>query len=446
MSKSKDSKNASDFILAHSVHNMSYLSEFMTTQSLVNLSHTCKFFHDIAEEPLRKRFKIWLESSIVCGSSHVFFCKSDGDIWVVGSNYEGQLGLEHNYLVATELQPHPRLNSIQQIACGSFHTVLRTIDDKVWVFGANKYGQLGLGHDRMQNTRQPVPALDSIKIKKVACGKAHTIFLDENGNLLACGKNDHGQLGLNNFEEQSDLARVDYFFENQIKIKDIYCGDEFTMAIDVDDNLYSWGHNHKGQLGLGHSENQNTPQRLLALNGIKIKKIACASKFMGNAAKLIAMRLQGYKLELHLGTFTLFLDQEGNVWKCGNGKLIPEKIPELKDIVYIASGHDHAIALDNNGCMWAWGNNKYGQLGLTHRKDELTPKKIPDLSGIQFAACGNSFTIALDKEGCVFAWGRNILNTQNNVDSQPSPYRLPIRLYGNDIEEAQQPKKRCTIL
>ena len=115
------------------------------------------------------------------------------------------------------------------------------------------------------------------------------------------------------------------------------------------------------------------------------------------------------------------IDNDGGLWgygtnrggELGTGTTQPSLDPVLimGNIVAVAAGHDfqfqmgHTVALDTDGVMWAWGNNRSGQLGDGSNNTSLSPIRIMD--NVVAVAAGISHTAALDAEGVVWTWGSN---------------------------------------
>ena len=86
------------------------------------------------------------------------------------------------------------------------HTVLVKENNDVLVFGANDYGQLGLGHNDDQN--KPQTLMQGIAIRQIACGCNHTIILQDDNDVLIFGRNDNGRLGLGHNDKQNKPIRL----------------------------------------------------------------------------------------------------------------------------------------------------------------------------------------------------------------------------------------------
>ena len=82
----------------------------------------------------------------------------------------------------------------------------------------------------------------------------------------------------------------------------------------------------------------------------------------------------------------------------------PVLVAGLTGIVQVSAGPDYALALRNDGTVWAWGGNDNGQLGTGNTTRHLTPVRVPGLTSItQVSATGSSFAVRSD--GTLFAWG-----------------------------------------
>jgi alpha-tubulin suppressor-like RCC1 family protein len=118
---------------------------------------------------------------------------------------------------------------------------------------------------------------------------------------------------------------------------------------------------------------------------------------------------------------SLGLGSDGTVWAWGyNGhgqlgenpnaishRTTPVQVAGLSSVVAIAEGQDHSLALTQDGRVWAWGRNNYGQLGDGTTQNHYIPARISGLSGVTAIAAGFSHSLALAADGTVWAWGYN---------------------------------------
>ncbi|MBI5237580.1 MAG: putative Ig domain-containing protein, partial [Deltaproteobacteria bacterium] len=117
---------------------------------------------------------------------------------------------------------------------------------------------------------------------------------------------------------------------------------------------------------------------------------------------------------------TIALKNDGTVWawgwnnygQLGDGATIdrttPVQVSGLTNVTAIAGGAEHTIVLKNDGTVWAWGRNIYGQLGDGTTIDRTTPVQVSTLTNVNAIAGGGEHTIVLKNDGTVWAWGWNI--------------------------------------
>jgi len=320
-------------------------------------------------------------SAIACGITHTVFLTNDGKVYSCGENGSGQLG---RTVDAANPQGTPSiisstLNSfnsltISAIACGGFgHTVFLTNYGKVYSCGNNVSGQLGIGSTTpSQPTPQPISTLNPFTISAIACGFSHTVFLTNDGKVYSCGNNGGGQLGrpvdaANPRTTPSIISSTLNSF-NSLTISAIACGSYHTVFLTNHGKVYSCGFNSSGQLGLGNTANQPTPQPISTLDPFTISAIDCGNEH------------------------TVFLTNDGKVYSCGlnteyqlgrtvdlaNPQTTPSIISTLNSftsftISAIACGWAHTVFLTNYGKVYSCGDNTSGQLGLGYVSTVTTP-------------------------------------------------------------------------
>ena len=117
------------------------------------------------------------------------------------------------------------------------------------------------------------------------------------------------------------------------------------------------------------------------------------------------------------GFHSIALKNDGTVWAWGNndyGQLgtgnnvesyIPQKVQGLEHIIEISTRGDHNMALKDDGTVWTWGLNNYGQLGIGNLENVNIPVKIGGLSNIKTISAGHLFSLAVNDNGEVYSWG-----------------------------------------
>jgi alpha-tubulin suppressor-like RCC1 family protein len=274
----------------------------------------------------------------------------------------------------------------------------------VYAFGQNNYGQLGLGDERSRSKPTKIP---NFRVKSIVAGNSHTIAIDFNDDVCVFGHNNFGQLGLGDTTDRVTPTKIPFgaFLSETFKAKDIFAGATHTIAIDFNNDIWVFGNNFSGQLGLGDEIPRYVPTKIpfetFGLQNFKVKSIIAGSDH------------------------TIAIDLNDDVWVFGDNKFgqlglgdrinrnIPTKIPNFKAKSIVAGGN-HTIAIDFNDEVWGFGENNSGQLGLGHTDDTLIPTKIPfralGLPNLKFqsVSTGTSHTIAMDFDNNLWSFGGNV--------------------------------------
>lgn len=213
------------------------------------------------------------------GCEHMLAVAVDGSVYSWGYNDRGQLGLG-----STISKSHtPRLIEslrekyhISNAAVSYHHSAVVSSAGELLTFGMNDCGQLGLDHTQHQHTPQLVDALSSQVIVKVACGLYHTVVVTAGGEVYSFGKNDYGQLGLGHARSVKVPTLVKVAIgESDEKVVDVSCGYYHTVVVTERGKLITWGRNDYGQLGIGSKDHKNIPQYVPLPLSAKIKSTSC---------------------------------------------------------------------------------------------------------------------------------------------------------------------------
>ena len=297
---------------------------------------------------------------IICHNEFTIILKEHGEILVFGSNRYGQLGLSSSRIRV----PTPLLvinKHVIQIACGDMHTLILTLDGQVFSFGSNKYGQLGLDH----NCNNKYPELYNHKyyqkinqtktskfIIKIACGGFHSIIVANNYEIFVFGRNDAGQLGLDHNGVQYSPTLL---MKNE-NINKIICGWGHTIMLNDNGQVFVFGYYN---FCLRSNERQTTPHPLAIMSDKNIVQVACDQDC------------------------AVFLADNGEVWRVGY-MYEPKLLITDNAIVQITCGENHTIILKNNGQILVVGSNDCGQLGLGNVKKQNVPQLLMDGVTIMF--------------------------------------------------------------
>jgi len=206
-----------------------------------------------------------------------------------------------------------------------------------------------------------------------------------------------------------------------------------TVALMTDGTVWAWGENGSGQLGNGTGIDSKTPIQVLGPGG---------AGFLTGIVGIAA----GYS------EFNVALKDDGSVWTWGQniygqlgygltgGKTTPVQVKGpggvgyLTDVQSVSAGGSHTVALKTDGTVWAWGHNNTGQLGDGTETDSTTPVQVvgPGGSGVltdvRYVEAGDSYTVAIKSDNTVWAWGDN--GSGQLGDGTNTDRKTPVQVVG----------------
>ena len=313
---------------------------------------------------------------------------TDGTVQTVGYNSFGQLGIGSTTPATTNLfATVPGLTDVQQVSVGGHHNLALKCNGTVWAWGYNNHGQVGVGSGSYTiNSPTQVPGITNAIA--VSAGRDHSMALLADGTILTWGDGNYGQLG-NGTNSASNLPVAVLGITNATQI---LAASSHCLALLADGTIKSWGYNYFGQLGNGTNTNSNIPVSVLGLTNID--KI-CGSHNQSYAiSNGIAWAWGTHALSGLLGV---------------NNSNSPLQIPGFTNVLTIDGGEEFALALLQDGSLWAWGNNNYGVFGVCSPTLTFTPvltATLPNIVDIQISATA-SHVIVILADGTVRTWGSN---------------------------------------
>ncbi|MCT6837975.1 MAG: InlB B-repeat-containing protein, partial [Bifidobacteriales bacterium] len=329
--------------------------------------------------------------------------KSRNNKWRISPDKGSQLGNEATTITPPDSTSGVKFNQItNSIGSGGMHNSVSLAvgsDGNAYAWGLNDYGQLGDGTTTDRTTPVMVRKPDSktypdlladFTYVQVSAGYNYSLAVGSDGYVYAWGRNNSGQLGNNSNNNSKVPVRVrdpanPRDTSKGLKAVQVDAGGEHSLAVDEEGNAYAWGRNNSGQLG------NNTS-----------------------------------------GTYS-----DSSVPVRVRDPANPRDTSKGLTVIKVSAGGDHSLAIDKAGDTWAWGYNKYGQLGNNTSgfySDSSVPVRVRDpndsddasksLKSVQISA-GYEHSLAIDAQGNTWSWGWNYWgelgqNTTSNIISTPS--------------------------
>jgi len=337
---------------------------------------------------------------VSAGTAHSLALKSNGKVYSWGNNFWGQLGIGSNVNSGIPVLIKS-LSKIVQVSSGDLHSLALTSNGRVYSWGSNDSGQLGLGTTTDSNFPVLIPSLSNIV--QISAGDSYSLALTSDGKMYSWGINNAGQLGVGTSEEYVLTPRL---IELSAEIIQIEAGGEHSLGLTSDGKVYSWGSNEWGQLGIGLAPNSQSPTPIESLSNI---------------------------VQVSASGHSLALTSDGKVYSWGSnhsGQLgdnsetdsyIPILIQTLTNIAQVSVGPDHSLATTADGKLYCWGSNVAGELGIgENATSEQVPVLNPFLSEIIDASGGGDFSLVLTSGGKVYSFGFNTDGQLGTVSSNDS--------------------------
>lgn len=240
--------------------------------------------------------------------------------WGGASNGElGLGGLEDAHVAAPRQVSVPPGLQVAGLAPGGRHSLVLSAAGELHSCGSNDFGQLG--REGSQTRLEAVTGLAQYRVVAATCGANHSLAVDQWGSLFSWGSDESGQLGHN---QGSSTLRVPRLVKSlgTVRVAAVAAGLYHSAALTAGGQLYTWGNNSRGQLGLGSSTDMVfSPTLVESLLGVPLAGVAC--------------------------------------------------------------GGNHTLVVTVSGAVFAFGSNTHGQLGLGDLQDRKWPTQVATLRNLR---------------------------------------------------------------
>ena len=350
-------------------------------------------------------------------------------VYAWGATANGALGDGTNIQGSYRLTPEivPDFDDVAMLEAGYSHAMALKHDGTVWAWGLNWCGQLG--DDTVDTRTIPVRVHNLSDIVSIAAGHAHSLAINQDGSVWAWGKNDRGQLGDNSATDRLIPVQV----AGLTNVKQVAGGCGHSLAVKQDGTVWAWGRGYEGQLGHGRSRTDSrTPVPVVFSDATQEQRSQGNFNFTPISG-VVAVAAGCWH--------SLALTQEGRLWAWGNGYYgqlgygnyntqtswaFP--VPEIIGVTSIKAAVKQSMALKDNGTVWVWGVNEYGQLGIDPAVGNgfYSPVQIPDLGSVDAIDASEFHGIAIKNDGTMWAWGHNFYGKLG--DGTTTNSRGPVRV------------------
>ena len=274
---------------------------------------------------------------------------------------------------------------IRQIACGDGHALFLSTSNQLFTLGDNTVGQLGVDPTLVSKSSSPVLPFSTssgVTVHKCFAHFSSSAIITQTpnfGSLYGWGANDFNKLG------QLSLLHSHYIYtpseivfkREKVQVTDFAFGSHHSIACALDGRAFGWGYNSNGETGHPISRNHtvdtsSNPKEIKFSTSdldekIDIKAVACG------------------------GQHSLFLTTQGKLYACGHGsqgqlgvgKVItytdsPQLVKFTQKVIMIACGVSHSVAVTEDGSIFTWGTNTKHQLGLPSKlkANKLSPSQM----------------------------------------------------------------------
>jgi alpha-tubulin suppressor-like RCC1 family protein len=297
---------------------------------------------------------------------------------------------------------------IRSIHAGGNQSFILLNNGELYSFGEGFSGKLGTGNEENQLT--PVLVKDSGYVVDLASGDNHSIILRDDGNIYCFGNNRFGQLGLEGTFERLNPTKI----PDKKNVVSLAAGEKHSLVLLDNDKLYSFGYKSGGQLGHSGLDISNAAMRTVSL--ISLPQIV--ESLSGKDIKKVSAGFE----------FSLVLLNNGDVYSFGRNsfgqlgaghtddQMEPMKVESLSNVADVVAGGQHSLVLLNNGDLYSFGKGINGQLGHGNNDNQGIPNKVEGISDVIAIAAGKDHSLALTSAGHVYSFGLGFYGSLGHGD------------------------------
>jgi alpha-tubulin suppressor-like RCC1 family protein len=375
--------------------------------------------------------------AVETGNGISYIRDASGQVYAAGTDTTGAFGNDSTTQSNAFIPILDVPVSWSSMVSGQNYSVALKSNGTLWLWGSNSNGQFGNGSSSPLNLTTATQIGTASNWKSVSAGANHVLAINAAGELFAWGENSVGQIGNGSGGGAGGGGVVSpTLISSTIPWISVSAGNNFSLGVKADGSLWSWGLNTSGQLGQGNNTSGTVNFSPVRIGNSNDWSFAHAGRNSGLAVKAD-------------GTLWMWGDNSSGQLGRGNNSSVSQNFSPLQvsgsdwTCAGFGSGSVHVVALKANGTLWSWGDNSFGQLGKGNNSiltANYAPVQIGFLQKWVIPAAGYQHSAAVLVDGSLYAWGDNTdgqlgLGYFGNTPSVFSPTQVS-NLGGSSSEQA----------
>jgi alpha-tubulin suppressor-like RCC1 family protein len=295
------------------------------------------------------------------------------------------------------------------VAAGGWNGFFVQTNGVAWGWGDNSQDGI-LGRDSISLSGL-TPVVVRSNISALAACQGHTVAIDNTNAAVWYWGDDSAADG--NYGTNATFAPTPVDSLSNVNVASVagtsFSGfyDDYSLVVKSDGTVWAWGDDTVDELGLGlncsfGSCYSNSPAQTVGLSSITE---------VGASRWGVSIALRSDGAVWAWGMYSNRFFDPNAAWGSGGCTGTPIQVIGLSNIVAIAVGSQHAVALNQDGTVWTWGWDSQGQLGtgdpFVNNSHGYAPAQVPGLSNVVSIAAGDSHSVAVTASGQVYTWGAN---------------------------------------
>ncbi len=328
----------------------------------------------------------------------------------------------------------------------SDHRLLLTSGGRIYAWGNNSFGQLGDGSSVINREKPVLTKFTNLKTEEtfidISTGRLHSLALTNQGRVFAWGGNNRGQLGVGNTNNSytPKIVTFEDILESDEKIIQISAGSDFSVALSSSGRVVTWGSNFSGQLGIdfttGTSGFKTTPT-------LVIFPYRYGNFFPPSTYASIDIISAGLNHTLAISGNTVYTWGANSVGQLGDGTVTNKTKPVIVNfpqpfstqdfIIDVSAGSSFSMILTSNGRLFSWGYNAFGQLGdgsflYSSIPIEIEFSELSSEEVITKINTGAYRAFAITNFGSLYGWGKYESIFSTNASRTGIDQNIPKRI------------------